>query len=140
MSDPNTFRLALASAFFASCALLLPAQDLPSKKNVNTPTGEQLYAQHCAVCHGGDLHGAGPFPAPYRKPPDLTGLARRHGGKFPATYVNKVLKHGVTLPAHGPAEMPVWGSEFAAKESIDQAQIADRIHRLTVYLKAHQTP
>jgi len=111
---------------------------VPSKKGSNTPSGAELYAQHCAVCHGNDLQGAGPFPPPDRKPPDLTRLARRHGGKFPEAYVSKVLRNGVTLPAHGPAEMPVWGSDFAAKERIDEVQVAERIRRLVSYLKAAQ--
>ena len=80
------------------------------------PSGAELFTKHCAVCHGADLKGTGPFPAPYRTPPDLTTLARRHEGKFPAAYVSKVLRAGVTLPAHGPAEMPVWGAEFQAKD------------------------
>jgi mono/diheme cytochrome c family protein len=131
-------RVAFVSAVLCSFVLLLPAQDVPSKKSSNTPSGAELYSQHCAVCHGNDLRGAGPFPPPYRKPPDLSSLARRQGGKFPEAYVTKVLRNGVTLPAHGPAEMPVWGSDFAAKERIDEAQVAERIRRLISYLKAAQ--
>jgi mono/diheme cytochrome c family protein len=131
----NKVCVVFVSAALCSFVLLLPAQDVPSKK---APTGAELYAQHCAVCHGNDLQGAGPFPSPYRKPPDLSRLARRHGGKFPEAYVSKVLRNGVTLPAHGPAEMPVWGSDFAAKERIDEAQVAERIRRLVSYLKAAQ--
>jgi mono/diheme cytochrome c family protein len=112
--------VALMGAVLGSFVLLLPAQDLPSRKRSDAPSGAELYARHCAVCHGNDLQGAGAFPPPYRKPPDLTRLARRHGGKFPEAYVAKVLKNGVTLPAHGPAEMPVWGSDFEAKERIDE--------------------
>jgi hypothetical protein len=44
-------------------------------------SGDALYTQHCALCHGNDLKGNGPFPPPYRVPPDLTTLSRRHGGK-----------------------------------------------------------
>src|SRR5580765_6466129 len=106
------------SAVLASFVLLLRPRDLSAKENPKISSGAELYAQHCAVCHGSDLRGAGPFPPPYRKPPDLTKLAQRHGGKFPEAYVSKVLRNGVTLPAHGPAEMPVWGTEFAAKEHI----------------------
>lgn len=34
--------------------------------------------------------------------------------------------------------MPVWGSDFAAKERIDEVQVAERIRRLVSYLKAAQ--
>jgi mono/diheme cytochrome c family protein len=101
------------------------------------PSGAQLYAQHCAVCHGNDLKGTGPAPYPYRRPPDLTTLAKRHGGKFPDAYVSSVLRNGVVLPAHGPAEMPVWGDEFTAKR-LDQAKVASRITQLANYVKSHQ--
>ena len=110
------------------------AGDAPS----NSPSGADLYIRHCAVCHAQDLKGAGPFPPPYRTPPDLTTLARRHGGKFPAAYVSNVLNNGVKLPAHGPAEMPVWGSNFAAKENLDGTQVAVRIKNLTSYIKSLQ--
>jgi len=131
-------RVVFVGAVLCSFVWLLPAQDLPSKKSSDAPSGTELYAQHCAICHGNDLRGAGPFPPPYRKPPDLGRLARRHGGKFPEAYVGKVLRNGVKLPAHGPAEMPVWGSDFAAKERIDDAEVAERIRRLVLYIKSAQ--
>ncbi|MGC2831466.1 MAG: cytochrome c [Candidatus Acidiferrum sp.] len=102
------------------------------------PTGAELYNKHCAVCHGTDLKGAGPFPPPYRTPPDLTTLANRHGGKFPAAYVSNVLKNGVRLPAHGPAEMPVWGSDFEARDRLEKIQVKARIKELTDYIKSLQ--
>lgn len=104
----------------------------------NSLSGAELYKKHCSVCHGGDLKGAGPFPPPYRVPPDLTTLARRHDGKFPYAYVLKVLRNGVELPAHGPAEMPVWGSDFEATGQLDKAQVNLRIKRLTNYVKSLQ--
>ena len=103
----------------------------------DTPSGAELYTQHCAVCHGNDLKGTGPAPYPYRPPPDLTTLAKRHGGKFPDAYVSRVLRNGVVMPAHGPAEMPVWGDEFTAKR-LDEAQVTLRIARLTNYVKSLQ--
>jgi hypothetical protein len=45
-----------------------------------------------------------------RPPADLTVLAKRNNGKFPEDYVKKVLMRDVNLPAHGSAEMPVWGT------------------------------
>lgn len=129
-----------------SCALLgiivsvCGAQEKQAKKtpSSNSPTGAELYKQHCAVCHGDDLRGNGPFPPPYRTPPDLTTLARRHGGKFPDAYVAKVLRNGVTLPAHGPAEMPVWGTEFAETDRLDKIQVELRIKNLVNYIKSVQ--
>jgi mono/diheme cytochrome c family protein len=104
----------------------------------NSPTGAELYKQHCEVCHGNDLKGVGPVPAPYRVPPDLTTLARRHGGKFPDAYVSDVLRNGVTMPAHGPAEMPTWGTDFKEGDGLDVPQVKSRIANLTNYIKSHQ--
>jgi len=100
-------------------------------------SGAELYAQHCAACHGNDLKGTGPAPYPFRAPPDLTTLARRHGGKFPDAYVLKVLREGVVLPAHGPAEMPVWGPDFTV-DRLGEGQVASRIANLTNYIKSMQ--
>jgi mono/diheme cytochrome c family protein len=109
----------------------------PAQTSISTSAGEELYQQHCVVCHGNDMKGNGPFPEPYRMPPDLTTLSRRHGGKFPEAYVSKTLRNGVKLPAHGPAEMPVWGAEFEAKGA-DKTQVESRIRNLTNYIKSHQ--
>jgi mono/diheme cytochrome c family protein len=103
------------------------------------PSGEKLYKQNCAVCHGNDLKGNGPAPPPFRDvPPDLTTLARRHGGKFPDEYFADVLRNGVVLPAHGPAEMPVWGADFRTRDKLDSAQVAQRITNLSNYFKSLQ--
>jgi mono/diheme cytochrome c family protein len=103
----------------------------------STPSGAQLYKQHCAVCHGSDLKGSGPAPDPFRAPPDLTTLARRHGGTFPDAYVSSVLRNGVVMPAHGPAEMPIWGADFAM-DRLGDARVALRITNLTNYIKSLQ--
>lgn len=63
-------------------AAISSAQETQERKAAATtsspPSGEELYKQHCAVCHGNNLKGNGPFPSTYRVPPDLTTLARRH--------------------------------------------------------------
>lgn len=103
------------------------------------PSGAVLYKRYCAACHGNDLKGNGPAPPPFQDyPPDLTTLAKRHNGVFPDAYVENVLRDGVTLPAHGPAEMPIWGLDFRAGEGLSQAQINERITALTTYIKSYQ--
>ena len=59
------------------------------------PSGEQMYKQYCAACHGADARGHGPATSFLTTPPpDLTTLAKRHLGKFPFDYVSNVLKFG----------------------------------------------
>lgn len=129
-------------ALVGSIASLHAAQQERVKKAQatlpNSPTGAELYKKHCAVCHGNDLKGVSPVPAPYRVPPDLTTLGRRHGGIFPDAYVADVLRNGVIMPAHGPAQMPIWGTDFRETDGIDATQIRIRIANLTNYIKLRQ--
>lgn len=111
-------------------------QSIQSSNPSKSPSGAELYRQDCAVCHGRDLKGTGPAPYPFRAPPDLTKLARKHDGIFPDTYVSEVLRHGVVMP-HGPAEMPIWGSDFIMS-GLHEAQVDQRIKNLTNYIKSFQ--
>ncbi len=113
----------------------------PIKKPVEEagPSGEKLYKQDCAVCHGNDLKGNGPAPPPFKDvPPDLTRLAKRHGGKFPEKYFEDVLRNGVVIPAHGSPEMPTWGADFRTREHLDSTQVTLRITNLSDYIKSLQ--
>lgn len=103
----------------------------------NPPSGAELYSRHCAVCHENDLKGGGPAPYPFRAPPDLTTLARRHGGIFPDGYVSDVLRNGVVMPAHGPAQMPIWGDDFTI-DRLNETQVTLRITNLTNYIRSRQ--
>ena len=94
------------------------AQTKPTPGTAANQSGKQWYMAYCASCHGRDAKGEGVVaPALKQAPPDLTMLAKRNNGKFPEDYVRKVLTHGVTAPAHGSAEMPVWGTTFASVNS-----------------------
>ena len=101
------------------------------------PSGAEIYVQDCAVCHGGNLKGSGVSLYPYVAPPDLTTLARRHGGKFPDEYFANVVKNGATIPAHGPAQMPIWGTDLSITPWTE-SELATRIANLTTFIKAQQ--
>ena len=119
-----------------------PLQEPAVKKTSadNSPSGAQLYKQLCAACHGNDLKGNGPAPAPFKDmPPDLTTLAERHGGKFPDDYFTNVLRHGIVLPAHAPPEMPTWDADFKAGYGLNEAQVALRIAKLKDYIESLQS-
>lgn len=84
--------------------------------------------------------GDGPVaPALKVRPPDLTTLARRHGGVFPGVEVGVMLSgpRRAALPAHGSDEMPVWGPIFRALDPSD-AQAARRVANLVLYLESLQ--
>jgi mono/diheme cytochrome c family protein len=104
--------------------------------------GAELYQRFCASCHGDTGRGDGPV-APFFKvsPPDLTRIARRHGGEFPAEQVRKIID-GREVPApHGAREMPVWGLEFyfANPNNPQRAKEADvLVGKLLEYLRSLQ--
>jgi mono/diheme cytochrome c family protein len=105
----------------------------------NPVSGARLYQQYCAVCHGIDLRGHGPLATELKTPPpDLTTLAQRHGGKFPDSYVEEVLRSGVKNPAHGDSDMPIWGPLFASIRGTDPALVNIRITNLAAYIKSMQ--
>jgi mono/diheme cytochrome c family protein len=108
-------------------------------KSSSAASGEEMYKQYCAVCHGKDGKGNGPAAIELKQaPPDLTTLAKRHDGKFPDDYVSSVLRFGAKAPAHGTADMPVWGPLFASVSDSDNAKVQLRISNLSRYLKGLQ--
>jgi mono/diheme cytochrome c family protein len=126
--------------FVASTLLALLSP--PSRaEELSGYSGAQLYRRFCASCHGPDAHGDGPVAASLRVlVPDLTLLANRHGGTFPADQVRKIVDGRTVQPPHGSRDMPVWGTEFqaAAPPGSDQRNGDDLIDRLVDYLRGIQ--
>ena len=103
------------------------------------PPGKQMYKDYCAACHGLDGKGRGPAAAHLMtQPPDLTTLAKRHGGPFPVDYVTSVLRFGPGFGAHGSPEMPVWGPIFQYLDNYNEAAVQQRIKNLCDYLESIQ--
>ena len=101
--------------------------------------GKQMYTSYCAPCHGVDGRGNGPVaPALKQQPADLTALARNHGGKFPSSHIATVLEYGSELPAHGSAQMPVWGPVLGKMDQQHPDQRLLRISNLSQYLRSIQ--
>ena len=107
--------------------------------NTEPFTGKQLYGSYCALCHGSDGKGGGPF-SPQLKvwPPDLTQMAKQNHGVFPGMRVAEAIDGEFGKPAHGSAEMPIWGPVFRsiAHGHKDSAQL--RINSLVKYLESIQ--
>jgi mono/diheme cytochrome c family protein len=106
-------------------------------------SGAELYREFCASCHGLQGHGDGPVaPGLRHKVPDLTELAKRRGGVFPAEEIHRIID-GRSMPrAHGSAEMPVWGWEFYGYEGEDatrRRRAAELIDQIVDYLRSIQS-
>lgn len=114
--------------------------------------GEQLYRRFCASCHGKAGYGDGPVAKSFKvMVPDLTRIAQRQGGRFPADRIRKVIDGREVVGSHGSRFMPVWGQEFrgsgeetpdpktAPQADAEAAREADAIvDRLLEYLRSIQ--
>ncbi|MGE4053497.1 MAG: cytochrome c [Vicinamibacterales bacterium] len=85
-------------------------------------TGQDIFQSFCAPCHGPGGRGNGPLSSELRtRPADLTQLSLRNRGEFPTARVQAFVMHGdPATPAHGTAEMPVWGPIFRALDPSDR--------------------
>jgi mono/diheme cytochrome c family protein len=134
-------RIALGIALLLATCAVLPTRDLAQDESQlpanYVPSGATLYRQYCASCHGIDGKGHGPARVALRIPaPDLTTLAKRHGGKFPVEYVASVLQFGPGVFSHGSAKMPIWGQLFDYYYNEDSAK--RRVQNLIDYLSTLQ--
>lgn len=122
-----------AAAIVAAAALVtLRAQ------GVQPYSGSADYQVYCSSCHGTDARGDGAIASSLKKrPADLTQLARKNDGVFPAERIAKLIdgRGG----GHEADDMPKWGEVFAkASESAGPQQAAARIDTLVKYLETLQ--
>ena len=135
----HTF-LAIAVALIPLVLASVPAY----AQDFSSSTGVQLYKRFCSSCHGDQARGDGPVSKTFKfEVPDLTRIAHRHGGVFPAEQIHKIIDGRKTLPPHGSREMPVWGFEFYRENQNAGGADAQRstdelIARLTEYLRTIQ--
>ena len=90
-------------------------------------------------CHGREGKGDGPVASALnRRPPDLTTIARRNGGRFPTDRVERFVT-GDREPtlAHGSADMPVWGPIFQALDPQDRMNRI-RIENVVAFIESIQ--
>ncbi len=134
----------MAFAVLAISAVVMAQNSAPVVKHVpitNTPSnsGAEMYKSYCAVCHGTDGKGNGPAASAMKVPPsDLTTLAQKNGGKYPAAHVASVIRGQASLPSHGSEDMPVWGRLFSSISQGHEAQVQQRVSNLVDYIDSLQ--
>jgi mono/diheme cytochrome c family protein len=101
-------------------------------------SGAELYKRFCSSCHGSGGEGDGPVASTLRvMVPDLTRLAERRGGEFPADAVRRIVDGREVRAAHGARQMPVWGYEFRAAGTTGEHADA-LVSRLVDHLRSIQ--
>lgn len=102
-------------------------------------SGQAMFKSYCASCHGVNGKGDGPVGASLKThPSDLTVLSKNNGGKYPSAHVASVLQVGAGTPAHGTAEMPVWGPVLGKMDRANPEQRALRVRNLSQYVESIQ--
>ena len=141
----NILRRACLPAIISFLSIV-PAQAQSQSKEVkkepvqatSPSSGSEMFHSDCAPCHGADGKGNGPAAASLKNPPaNLTQLAKKNDGKFPADHVTTVLRNGAS-GAHGSSDMPIWGPLFSQVSSHDDALVQMRISNLVHYLETIQ--
>ena len=124
---------------FAGCAVAVESTLAPAGDNAIS-AGRERFEKNCAICHGIDAHGNGPFADLLNvKPPNLALLARAHGGDFPFTRIYRRID-GRDLPlAHGTSAMPIWGTRLH-REGGDETYVRGRILEIILFLESIQEP
>ena len=115
----------------------LPSPALTVQGKDQNARGRQLYTTYCASCHGVDGKGGGPAASALKAPlSDLTKIASKNSGKFPAEHVLRVISGEDVIEGHGSREMPVWGDYF--RRTRDASVSRMNIYALTKYIESIQ--
>jgi mono/diheme cytochrome c family protein len=136
--------LVLAIVVILSALIGLAAQtkkvEVRPAKPTSPASGERMYVAYCAACHGTTGKGDGPAADSLKnQPADLTQLAKKHGGKYPAEYVAGILQGKTEVTPHGSEEMLVWGPVFRGVSKGDEGQVRLRVYNLNKYLESRQS-
>lgn len=138
MSPKKKFGILLLTLIVGFSAAAQKIKKVPAQYT-SPASGKDMYMNQCAACHGADAKGNGPAAPAMKTPPtDLTMLAKNNHGKFPANHVYSSIVGDLNVPAHGSAEMPMWGNVYRSMSKGDQAQLQQRISNLTEYIKSLQ--
>ena len=97
-----------------SMACAMVAFALAAQAQQKMDLGKREFETKCAVCHGLDGKGRGPYAEQLKKPlPDLTTMARRNGGVFPISRTYDTIEGAGA--GHGTRDMPVWGMDYTVQ-------------------------
>ena len=130
------FLAALASALWFTTGFAQESEVVAS--------GKHEFRQNCVICHGLDGKGNSimmNLNLLADKPPDLTQLAKKHGGKFPFWLIYRIVDGREPVKGHGTPNMPIWGDLFTLQDGRglpSETKATGRILNLVHYLQSIQ--
>jgi mono/diheme cytochrome c family protein len=103
-------------------------------------SGKSVFTTYCASCHGESGRGNGTVAIFLRRAPaDLTQIAIRNKGTFPAERVFQQIDGRQVVKPHGESQMPVWGDAFSkSATNADERAVREKITALVAYLESIQ--
>jgi mono/diheme cytochrome c family protein len=108
-------------------------------QQTSAASGKEMFNQYCAPCHGTDGKGNGPAASSMKSmPTDLTQLTKKNDGKFPSAKLASTLNFGSGTPAHGSADMPVWGPLFRSLDKYHDSVVQQRVANIVGYVESLQ--
>jgi len=125
--------LAVSAALVAQQVKKVPVQPTPAA------SGQAMFKEYCAVCHGVTAKGDGPAADALKKrPADLTQLTRKNNSSFPELRVMNYITGADVVAAHGSRDMPVWGTLFGSLNPNNREVTTLRVANLVSYVKSIQ--
>ncbi|MCP4381590.1 MAG: cytochrome c [Hyphomicrobiales bacterium] len=107
--------------------------------------GTEEYDNSCAICHGPDGKGDGPFGMFLNiKPADLTVLAKNNNGEYPFLRVFESIDGRTQTPGHGDSVMPIWGDRYEIQTDVQpgtygsELMVRSRILELVYFIQTIQ--
>jgi mono/diheme cytochrome c family protein len=127
-------------ALAVGCGSLLATAAGQQPRSADAQAGSDVFRLYCASCHGKGGKGDGAIASYLRKPPpDLTLIAKRNGGTFPAEQVFQIVDGRKPVKGHGGGDMPVWGDAFSrSAEGGDPDAVKQKIEALVKHLESIQ--
>ncbi len=128
---------------------LLPATGAENseEQTLMAAKGRVTFRIYCANCHGEQARGDGSLAELLTvKPADLTRIAKRNDGRYPADRVRALIDGRNAARGHGLKEMPIWGDAFQKTlqptwtEETDDERARRKIDEVVEFLRSIQEP